>query len=100
MGLDVRGREENRLTSHPHVVLTPMDISDRSPTSSSICTIKHKDDGLPRQRCIIRVELNSGWEIFQYIERNRNASSVPIWETVDLTAVWTMLNEPLREDRE
>jgi hypothetical protein len=57
MGLDVRGTEENRLTSHPHVVLTPMDISDRSPTSSNICTAQHKDDGLPRRRCIMQVHV-------------------------------------------
>ena len=46
MELDVRGTEESRLTlaSHPRVVLTPMNISDRSPTSSSICTAKHKGD--------------------------------------------------------
>lgn len=88
MGFDVRGREENRLTSHPHVVLTPMDSSDRSPTSSSICAIKYKDDGLPRRQCIMQAHVY-GAEFwvgkFRCIERNRN---VLIWEPVDLAAVW------------
>lgn len=46
------------------------------------------------------MELNSEWENFRCIEGNRNVSSVPIWEPVDLTASWTMSNETLREDRE
>jgi hypothetical protein len=100
MELNVRGKEENRVTSHPHVVLTPMYISDRSPipptfAPSNTRTMVFLGDGVSCKRTFM--ERNSVWKTFQCIERNRKCTDLG---TDDLTAGWTISDETLREDRE
>jgi hypothetical protein len=77
IGLNVRGRKENRLTSHPHVlafsdglrflpVLAPSNARIRPPLG----------DGASRESTI--VELTSEWGNLQCTERHRNIISIPI----------------------
>lgn len=65
------------------------------------CTIKHKDDGLTRRKCIMQAHVyGAEFLVEKFFNALKETGSVPIWEPVDLTVVRTMSNGTLREDRE
>jgi len=79
----VAGRK-NRLTSHPHVALTPMDFSDGPPTPSSICAIKHKG-GLSRRRCVVRLHVyGAKFWVGKFFDALKEVGMYQIYQSGDL----------------